>query len=76
MADDSVTITVNGDAVGSNVTGLNEMIEITQGGTFVTQKQLDSGNGGALFGIAITYDNLGVYFVDDNDNTLHQLTPP
>jgi hypothetical protein len=75
LAPNGDLIMVNGDAVGPN-TSHNYMVEITQSGTLVAFRQLDTGTGGALFGIAITYDNLGVYFVNDNDNSLHMLTPP
>lgn len=65
-------LTVNGDAVNPDPTHPSEMVEATPRGAFVTEKSLDP-SAGALFGLAITPDRSGVYFVEDATNTLNLL---
>jgi uncharacterized protein (TIGR03118 family) len=65
-------IVANGDAENTNASQLNELVEFTPAGHFVTQFQLDSGAGGADFGIAVSTANGETRFaaVDDSTNTL------
>lgn len=66
----------NGDLIIGN-TGDNNMIEITQNGLVTATKLVDSGNAGAIFGIATwgtTVQTQVVYFNDDNTNTVVQLS--
>jgi hypothetical protein len=72
MAPNGDILTVNG--------GDGNIVETTQRGEQVAVKTLDTtvtppglpGNG-ALFGLAISVDGDGVYFVDDATNTLNIL---
>ena len=59
------------DAVGANL-----MVEIAMNGRVVGTKNVDTGAGGALFGMVATgtRDDMKLYFNDDNDNTLKVLT--
>jgi DNA-binding beta-propeller fold protein YncE len=66
-------IVANGDAVNADPNQLNELVEFTPTGQFVTQFQLDtSSGGGAAFGIALATVNGEVRFaaVDDATNTV------
>ncbi len=60
-------VTVNG--------GDGNMIEVAPSGSQVAVKMVDTTGtgGGSLFGLAITPDNSGVYFVNDGNNTLNLL---
>jgi hypothetical protein len=62
-------LTVNG--------GDGNLVETTPSGTQVAVKQLDSTGSppgvGALFGLAVAPHGKGVYYVDDNTNTLNLL---
>jgi hypothetical protein len=62
----------NGDAVNSDPNHLNELVEITAKGKFVSQFQLDSGPGGGAFGVAsMSVDGvLRFAAVDDNTNSV------
>jgi hypothetical protein len=64
----------NGDLVAANG-GDNNLVELTQGGKFVTATNVDPGDppGGALFGLAATAHPRAVYFVNDDSNTLNVL---
>jgi hypothetical protein len=71
-----LTLAPNGDLIFSNgdavnpVTGQqNELVEITRHGKFVSQFQLDPGNGGGAFGVASTETNGVTTFAAVNDNT-------
>jgi hypothetical protein len=74
-----LTIAPNGDILTTNG-GDGNLVETTPGGIQVAVKALDTtpappgpnGNG-ALFGLAITPDGSGVYYVDDATNTLNLL---
>jgi len=74
-----LAIAPNGDILTTNG-GDGNLVETTPAGTQVAVKALDStpappgpnGNG-ALFGLAITPDQSGVYYVDDATNTLNLL---
>jgi hypothetical protein len=72
LAPNGDLILSNGDAVKPDTNHPNELVEITQSGKFVTQFQLDSGNGGGAFGLAVTTENGLVRFaaVDDNTNSV------
>ncbi len=62
----------NGHLIVAN-TGDNLLVEITQSGILVATQNLDPGNAGALFGLAVSGLNPGetkIYFNDDNDNTV------
>jgi DNA-binding beta-propeller fold protein YncE len=65
-------IVSNGDAVNADPNHLNELVEFTPSGRFVSQFQIDTGTAGAAFGIALSTDNGQLRFaaVDDNTNTL------
>lgn len=62
----------NGDLIVGN-TGDNNMIEITPTGLVVGTKLVDSGNAGAIFGIATagtSVDTQVIFFNDDNTNSV------
>lgn len=65
-------ITSNGDAVNADPKQPSEIVEFTKTGTFVSQFNVDAGQGGA-FGIAIAAVNLTTVrlaVVDDNANDI------
>jgi hypothetical protein len=74
-----LTIAPNGDILTVNG-GNGNIVEVTPGGAQVAVKALDTtptppgepGNG-ALFGLAVAPGGAGVYFVDDDTNTLNLL---
>lgn len=69
-----LAVAPNGDILTVNA-GDGNIVETTPGGSQVAVKAIDtSGQGaGTLFGLAITGNQKGVYFVDDGDNTLNAL---
>jgi hypothetical protein len=69
-----LAVAPNGDILTVNA-GDPNAVETTAGGSQVAVKRIDtSGQGaGTLFGLAITPNGSGVYFVDDGDNTLDLL---
>ena len=69
-----LAIAPNGDILSVNA-GDGNIVETTPGGSQVTVETIDTSNAGAgtLFGLALTLDGKGVYFVDDGDNTLDLL---
>jgi hypothetical protein len=69
-----VAIAPNGDILSVNA-GDGNIVETTPGGSQLTVKTIDTSGAGAgtLFGLAVTPDHKGVYFVDDGDNTLDLL---
>jgi hypothetical protein len=69
-----LAVAPNGDILTVNA-GDGNMVETTTGGSQVGVKPVDtSGQGaGTLFGLAVTLNGKGVYFVDDGDNTLDLL---
>ena len=77
-----IALAPNGDVLSVNAAdGL--VVETTPAGDQVASMSLDAtGNppgSGTLFGLALTPDRTGVYFVDDGDNTLkilHCTRPP
>jgi hypothetical protein len=74
-----LTIAPNGDILTVNG-GNGNLVEVTPGGAQVAVQALDTtptppgepGNG-ALFGLAVAPGGAGVYFVDDDTNTLNLL---
>jgi hypothetical protein len=66
----------NGDVLSVNA-GDGQIVETTPAGAQVAAMTLDSTGtppgSGALFGLALTPDHRGVYFVDDATNTLNLL---
>ncbi len=72
LAPNGDLIVANGDAVDADPNHLNELVEITRHGKFVSQFQLDSGPGGGAFGLAVTSNHGVVQFaaVDDNTNSV------
>ena len=72
LAPNGDLIVSNGDAVNADPNQPNELDEFTTTGQFVGQFQVDSGNGGAAFGIAVSTDSGEIRFaaVDDDTNTL------
>lgn len=79
----SATLLMDGDLLVSNAdinnpATTNLLFEISPALGFVGSPiQLDSGAGGALFGLAATKDSNGnqiIYFNDDNDNTIKELS--
>jgi hypothetical protein len=68
-----LTVAPNGNIL--TVNARRECVETTTAGSQVAVKTIDtSGQGaGTLFGLAITPNGSGVYFVDDGDNTLDLL---
>jgi hypothetical protein len=74
-----LTIAPNGDVLTVNG-GNGNLVEITPSGMQLTPVNLDStgsppppGGAGALFGLAVAPHGKGVYYVDDNTNTLDLL---
>jgi hypothetical protein len=69
-----LAIAPNGDILTVNA-GDGNIVETTPAGSQVAVKNIDTSGAGAgtLFGLAITPDQKGVYFVDDGDNTLDLL---
>jgi len=71
-----LTIAPNGDILTANGDD-GKIVETTPGGTQVAHRLVDhTGNppgSGCLFGLTITPDSSGVYFVDDCSNTLDLL---
>jgi hypothetical protein len=51
------------------------LIELTRGGSQFPPKAIDTSGqgGGTLFGLAVSLNGKGIYFVDDGDNTLDLL---
>jgi hypothetical protein len=74
-----LTVVPNGDLVAVN--GVNgKVVEVSPTGAQIAVKVLDNSvtrggqnGGGALFGLAPVPDGSGLYFVDDNSNTLNLL---
>jgi hypothetical protein len=65
-------VTANGDAVNGDPTHPSEILEFTKGGKFVSQFNVDAGQGGA-FGIGIalaSFDTARLAVVDDNANDI------
>jgi uncharacterized protein (TIGR03118 family) len=71
LAPNGDLIVANGDAVDATGTP-NELLEFTTSGHFVASFQIDSGNSGAAFGVALTSSHGVLRFaaVDDNTNTV------
>jgi DNA-binding beta-propeller fold protein YncE len=69
-----LAIAPNGNILTVNA-GDGNIVETTPGGKQVAMKSIDVSQQGAgtLFGLAITPDGLGIYFVDDGNNTLNVL---
>jgi hypothetical protein len=68
-----MTLAPNGDILTANG-GDGNMVETTPGGSNAATVAADP-NGGDLFGLTLTPDQSGVYFVDDGTNTLNLLGP-
>jgi len=69
-----LAIAPNGDVLSVNA-GDGNIVEITPAGSQITVMNIDTSGAGAgtLFGLAVTLDGKGIYFVDDGDNTLDRL---
>jgi hypothetical protein len=68
-----MTLAPNGDILTAN--GLDgNVVETTPGGAQNGMVAADP-NGGDLFGLTLTPDGSGVYYVDDGTNTLNLLSP-
>ena len=71
-----LVIAPNGDIVTVNG-GNGHMVEVTTNGTQLSARFVDvthlKGGAGNLFGLAIAPGGLGVYYVDDGNNTLNLL---
>jgi hypothetical protein len=67
-----LTIAENGNILALNSNDGNA-VEITAGGHQVAVKLLDSVGAGTLFGLCVTPDHEGIYFVDDGSNNLQLL---
>jgi hypothetical protein len=80
LAPNGNLITANGDAVNPDPNQPNELVEFTRTGKFVGTFQIDGGQAGAAFGLAVqTVGDLTRFAaVDDNTNTFHVFTfdPP
>jgi hypothetical protein len=67
-------ITSKGDAVNADPNQLSEIVEFTEGGKFVSQFNVDAGQGGAFgIGVAPVVLGLGTFslaVVDDNANDI------
>jgi len=75
LAPNGDLIVANGDAVDAGGTA-NDLVEFDRFGDFVGDFQLDTGNAGAAFGIALSTDNGQIRFaaVDDDTNTVQVFT--
>jgi sugar lactone lactonase YvrE len=64
-----MTVSRNGDIITVNG-GDGNAVETTPGGAQIATATLDTNNGGGgnLFGVALTPDGRGIYFVDDAPN--------
>ncbi len=72
----STFVIYNGDLLVEN-TGDNNLLEFSPSGSYLGRKLLDGGGPGALFGvvaIGTSPDNLRIYFNDDNENSLRELS--
>jgi hypothetical protein len=67
-----LAIAPNGDILTVNG-GDGNIVETTPRGSQIATKQLDATGAGTLFGLAVTPNGSGVYFVDDGTNTLNLL---
>ncbi|TWP37296.1 hypothetical protein [Leekyejoonella antrihumi] len=69
-----LALTHDGDLLTVN-SGDNTLVEITPRGTVITTRDLDPVDppGGALFGLATSTHPRGVYYVNDDTNTLNLL---
>jgi len=67
-----LAIDENGNVLAANSNDGNA-VEITPTGHQVAVKLLDSVGAGTLFGLAVTLDGEGLYFVDDGSNNLQLL---
>ena len=69
-----LAIVPNGDLITVNG-GDGNMVETTTGGQQVAMKAVDVSQqgGGTLFGLAMTPNGNGIYFIDDGNNTLNLL---
>jgi len=67
-----LTIAPNGDILEANA-GDGNLVEITPKGAQVAVKTVEAAGAGSLFGLTITSNNRGVYFVDDATNALSVL---
>jgi hypothetical protein len=69
-----LAIAPNGDVLSVNA-GDGNIVETTPGGSQIAVMNIDTSGAGAgtLFGLAVTLDQKGIYFVDDGDNTLDLL---
>jgi|SRR5215469_5035509 len=69
-----LAIAPNGNILAVN-SGDGNLVEMTPAGMQFPPKSIDtSGQGaGTLFGLAVSHNGQGVYFVDDGDNTLDVL---
>jgi DNA-binding beta-propeller fold protein YncE len=79
LAPNGDLIVANGDAPTVSPGGTaNDLVEFDRFGDFVGDFQIDKGNPGAAFGIALTTDGGQLRFaaVDDNTNTVQVFTLP
>ncbi|MGA2551430.1 MAG: hypothetical protein ABSF50_14850 [Burkholderiaceae bacterium] len=71
-----LVIAPNGDILVVNSANGN-IVEVTPLGQQVAVKTIDTVTGaGSLFGLAVSPNDNGIYFVDDGDNTLKLFTGP
>jgi len=68
-----MTLAPNGDILTANG-GDGNIVETTPGGNQLTEVLADP-SAGDLFGLTLTPDQSGVYYVDDGTNTLNVLAP-
>jgi NHL repeat len=70
-----MTLAPNGDILTANG-GDGNIVETTPAGAQIATQQADSAGGaGVLFGLTVSPEVDGVYFVDDGDNSLRLLQP-
>jgi hypothetical protein len=68
-----LTLAPNGDILTANA-GNGNIVETTPGGKELTGRTADKKTGaGSLFGLVVSSDGTGIYYVDDGDNTLKLL---
>jgi hypothetical protein len=69
-----MTLAPNGDVLAVNGNNGN-IVEISPSGKQLVKKTLIKNGAGALFGLGLTPNNQGLYFVNDGNNTLELAQP-
>jgi DNA-binding beta-propeller fold protein YncE len=77
MGELGLAIAPNGDILTVNG-GNGNIVEVTPQGRQVVNEEIDlstpGGNGGDLFGLAVSLNGRAVYYVNDGNNMLYKLS--